>query len=117
MYSPKNILFPCASLILTDCLAAGEGLIAYNLLNFLGKSGHNLTVLAPQVKLQTAIYNAEILALGDYEFFPAPEEFQYLLRWRKYCKKVEKLFNNEFKNYEFDIIHYMMFVNINQSYS
>lgn len=117
MNTPKNVFVPCASLILTDCLPAGEGLIACNLLDFLGRSGNNLTVMSPQIKLNSEIYNTQIYEIGNHSFFPAPDEFRYLMRWRKYAKKVARLYSVEFKNYEFDVIHYMMPVNINQSYS
>jgi len=117
MSASKNILIPSASLILTDYLPAGEGIIAYNLLQYLSRMDNNIIAMSPKILVDRQIDNVQAIELGGLEFFPAPDEYNYLIRWRKYCKYTEKYIRAVFRNYEFDIIHHMLPVNFNQSYS
>ncbi len=117
MSPSKNILIPCASLILTDYLPAGEGLICYNLIKFLAKSGNNYYVYSPSIKIKNQIPEVKFFQPEELNFFPAPDEYTYLKNWKKYVEAVQKHNNSEFINYDFDVVHYMLPFNLNQSYS
>jgi len=113
----KQIFVPSASLILTDYLPAGEGLIAYNLIKFLATGQAVFSVCAPRIRIQNQIKNVNFYEVGHYDFFPAPCEYFYLKNWRLYCEQVSDLYNSLLKQNSFDIIHHFLPVNINQSYT
>jgi len=110
-----NVLILSASLYLTDNKPAGEGIIAYEIIKRLSKKC-NLTVLAPNIDLIEKP-NCEFYEIGKYKFFPAPDEFTYKFNWWKYSVNVYLKCRKLLTKKHFDIFHFMMPVNFNQSFS
>jgi glycosyltransferase involved in cell wall biosynthesis len=113
----KNIFIPCSSLILTDNLPAGEGLIAFNLIKYLSRLNYNIFAAAPKINITKNLEDVQLFEIGNYTFFPAPDEFNYLLRWFLYSLKIKKFFKTLKIAHTPDIIYYMLPFNLNQSYS
>lgn len=110
-----KILILSASLYLTDNKPAGEGLIAFELLKRISKKC-DLTVIAPKIDIKQKV-QFKYIELGKYIFFPTPDEFRYKLNWWKYIIKSYFVIKKLEKNFSFDIFHFMMPVNIGQTFS
>lgn len=115
MKSKQKILIISASLYLTDHEPAGEGLIAYEIIKRLCKK-YDMTIICPRKNIKEKL-NCKIIEVGKYNFFPAPPEFTYKLNYWKYTIRTYLIIKKLLKQENFDIFHYMMPVNINQSFT